>query len=455
MAIFLLIVLTGVYFIRPYEWVPGLVGLPLFLMVILPCLVVSAEAWTRRLQSRSLRDYPISSCVLCLLIIYSLSDFLHNGSLANTQGYVISCIIYFLIVGIVDSRKKLNAFLYGLGASLFAVGLLCYLVYVGMISIDTGYTVTADNLDWTARHAGRAASISSNFDPNDTSAIIVVGILIALHYATSARWWAVRLISLAAIVVEARVLQLTDSRGGFLALVVGIAIYVWLRWGKKGLLWSAWLVPLALAYVATKRMTGIHESLGHGDTGESRMQFWTAGIVFLKENPLLGIGPGRFVERVGKVAHNSYVQVFAELGFVGGALFLGAFAYGLITFYRRARMRTLTSPNEVGESELIEIGESKLNDLGETEANEFSGSEWDPIFCLVAAILAAYCTSILTLSQQFAPHTYIILAIPTAAAIIYDMPNVLPGSTLAVRAGGIAVAFVLFVHFGTRYLLGW
>ena len=37
---------------------------------------------------------------------------------------------------------------------------------------------------------------------------------------------------------------------------------------------------------------------------------------------MFGIGESRFHEEIHKVAHNSYVHAYAEMGFFGGTVFL-------------------------------------------------------------------------------------------------------------------------------------
>jgi hypothetical protein len=49
---------------------------------------------------------------------------------------------------------------------------------------------------------------------------------------------------------------------------------------------------------------------------------------------LFGIGARLFVEQIGRVVHNTYLQAYSELGFCGGTLFVGAFYCALSALYR-------------------------------------------------------------------------------------------------------------------------
>src|SRR5205823_3488992 len=62
-----------------------------------------------------------------------------------------------------------------------------------------------------------------------------------------------------------------------------------------------------------------------GGTGQARIQLWSEGLALFREAPFFGVGQGSYAEHVDQVAHNSFVECYAELGFFGGTLFLGAF----------------------------------------------------------------------------------------------------------------------------------
>lgn len=54
-----------------------------------------------------------------------------------------------------------------------------------------------------------------------------------------------------------------------------------------------------------------------------RTDLWRAGLVSFAEHPLLGVGSNmyRSVNRLGKLAHNSFLSVLVEVGLIGFALF--------------------------------------------------------------------------------------------------------------------------------------
>src|SRR5260370_10175657 len=126
-------------------------------------------------------------------------------------------------------------------------------------------------------------------------------------------------------------LVLTRSRGGFLALVAGLFTLFQARFGwRRTLLLASAGLPLLFVLFAGRQTT---LSTVEG-TGQDRIQLWSEGLGLFREAPLFGIGQGEYADRVGLVAHNSFVHCFAELGFAGGALFLGAFGSALVMLGR-------------------------------------------------------------------------------------------------------------------------
>lgn len=106
----------------------------------------------------------------------------------------------------------------------------------------------------------------------------------------------------------------TNSRGGFVALLVVLALFAYKKWGLlKGSLIG--IVFLAFAMViAPSRMANIspYESSASG-----RVYAWISGLVMLKSRPIFGIGFDNFTRLHGITAHSAFIQCMTELGLVG------------------------------------------------------------------------------------------------------------------------------------------
>ena len=101
-------------------------------------------------------------------------------------------------------------------------------------------------------------------------------------------------------------------------------IFVWQRRGMftAGVLGVLGLVVMRLL---SSRMQELDpdESSAFG-----RVDAWYEGMHMFFSNPLLGVGPGNFTDYNQLTAHNSWVLVLAETGFLGYTLWLAFTSYG-------------------------------------------------------------------------------------------------------------------------------
>jgi O-antigen ligase len=179
---------------------------------------------------------------------------------------------------------------------------------------------------------------------NELAAVLVVGVVLGLGLMLARRDQpGMRLLSGACAAICLLGVLLTVSRTGVVALAVaGIATIVFA--GR----WRARIVPLVLVallvgvgYFAVVATPEARERITHTGGGTGRVDLWTVGWRMVDAHPLNGIGAGNFpitspqylvqpgsLERSDlilsepKVAHNTYLEVLAELGIVGFGLFM-------------------------------------------------------------------------------------------------------------------------------------
>jgi O-antigen ligase len=134
----------------------------------------------------------------------------------------------------------------------------------------------------------------------------------------------------------------TGSRGGNIALLCGAAVFVFgFPLGRSVPLLFALVASLAigwfLAPASFRDRMGTVSSLDedYNYTAYSgRQQIWQRGRQYILEHPVAGVGAGNFPIAEGdfaaalgqhakwSTAHNAYIQAFAELGLIGGGLFI-------------------------------------------------------------------------------------------------------------------------------------
>jgi O-antigen ligase len=255
------------------------------------------------------------------------------------------------------SRLALNALLFliiftAVRTPTQAIGFVA--AFVGGACIDGLYGMLFATSD-----PGTASRLSSSItNPNELATILVAALVLSLGLAAAlrqqplARWAA-----LAAAALCIGGIFLTGSRGGLVALAVALAAFlvVGARWRGR-LLAVAVVVALAgvgyFNYVASPAIRSHVSTVG---SGTGRLDLWTVAWRMVEQEPIRGVGGGNFpvssvhyllepgaIARsdyiVGspKVAHNTYLELWAELGLVGLILFLSVVGFCLYSALKAA-----------------------------------------------------------------------------------------------------------------------
>jgi hypothetical protein len=336
-----LALLTAVLFLRPEELFPELAGTRLYLLSIAAGLVLAAPGVLRQLSPADLRWQPVTLGVFGLLATGVLSHLMRGRTamaeeFAGEFGKVV--LFYLLLVAVLDTRRKLDAYLGWLVALVLGVSALALMQHHGYIDWEALAPVEqADvNDDGEVISYPRLRGTGIFNDPNDLCLALGIGIVCALYRGFETPNLLARLCWLAPIGAFLYAFTLTKSRGGMLGLGAAAVAFVVMRYGtKKGLLLLLVLLPAAAAVFAG-RQTNI--TLGEG-TGQERIRLWSDGLELLfNMNPVTGIGPGEYAEELPQVAHNSFVHAYVETGLVGGTVFLGVFAVAALALRDAARL---------------------------------------------------------------------------------------------------------------------
>ena len=250
---------------------------------------------------------------------------------------------------------------------------------------------------------GRLVAVNY-YDANDLAMLIVCTLPLALYLWRRPSGLLARALVAAATVLLVMTLGKTGSRGGFLAFVT-VSGYLLLRfrgasramrWGAVAVL-AVLLVSLASDKYFERIQTILHPSSDYNWSGKSetgRLEIWKRGIGYMMDRPAFGVGAGAFGvaegtlapqararRRYGKdfewtTAHNSFVQIGAELGVGGLILFVVVLGGGFRLLWRVRR-----------------------------------GSAAEPALLaqVLTASLAGFLTSALFLSQAYAAYLYALL----------------------------------------------
>jgi O-antigen ligase len=116
----------------------------------------------------------------------------------------------------------------------------------------------------------------------------------------------------------------TGSRGGFMATVGVFGLFLLSRLKiSVPRMMVAMGVMLLILVAAPSHLTSTSDS--HG-SAQHRVSMWGEGIEMVQQNPVFGIGRGRFARYTGRlIAHNSGIEIMGEMGLPGIFLWLGMF----------------------------------------------------------------------------------------------------------------------------------
>jgi O-antigen ligase len=234
--------------------------------------------------------------------------------------------------------------------SLADAGRLVTALVVAVLALGLAALATrgAGRVDW------------QSYDPNDLAFVMVCGFPWAVSLAVRGAG-ARRVLGAVAATLAAVTVVLTSSRGGFLAFVIiGAILLVRLRRRSVAAVGLAAGVALIVLLVASpafwNRMGTILDSeddaagrardeYDAGGLGAARIEIWRDGLALMASHPVTGVGAGAFevayraATGIWKTGHSAYVQIGAELGPTGLALFL--FLLWRTRANARAALRTM------------------------------------------------------------------------------------------------------------------
>ena len=236
-----------------------------------------------------------------------------GGALALLESFGPIVIAFFVFASACTTQRRVT-----IAMAVFVL-CACVLAQHSIVQANTG-------MGWTGvplGEDGRVRYVGIFNDPNDVGLLFAATLPMAFFLSSGGGflrriWW------LAAAGLLLYGIYLTNSRGAMLAVLVVGGIFVWRRRGMftAGVLGVLGLLVMRLL---SSRMQELDpdESSAFG-----RVDAWYEGMHMFFSNPLLGVGPGNFTDYNQLTAHNSWVLVLAETGFLGYTLWLAFTTYG-------------------------------------------------------------------------------------------------------------------------------
>lgn len=299
-------------------------------------LFVLHPEMSRRLQ---LLRHPLYRLILCILIlaVFSVPTSIRIGDSIRflTSNFAKTVLLVGILVACVRDRRDIDRLL-----RIFVVGGALYVCASILFAPPTG---------------GRLGG--GSYDPNDLGLFTVCTIPLCVYQMRRRAPLPDRVSGFVTVALLLTATVLSGSRGGFLALLAvglyGLLALKAIRFSKR-----VTVTTLALAAMFIAAGNGYWDRIstilkpqedynweGHAESG--RMEVWKRGLGYMVDRPVFGVGVDQFdvaegtlsvlaARQVGlkwSAAHNSYVQIGAEVG----APALAVFIWMLFSAYRLAR----------------------------------------------------------------------------------------------------------------------
>lgn len=288
------------------------------------------------------------------------------------------------------------------------------MVIVGGATLYSALTLTRFDIGL----GGRLGSLVY-YDANDLGLLLVCSLPMALYFVRCGHGFAMRLVGVLVSGLFLMTIVRTGSRGAFIGLLA-VALFLFLAFTAVR---ASTRIALTAAIVAgllvvadpgywTSMQTMLNPKADYNWSGQSdagRMEVWKRGMGYMLRRPLTGVGVHAFAVAEGTIsplasrqefgigvkwssAHNSFVQIGAELG-VGGLLcFVGL----LLGAWRTVRRLGRAPPG-------VTAREATLAQL-------------------LCASLLGYLVAGFFLSQAYAAYLYALLGMVVALSAVAPAP---------------------------------
>ncbi|MBD3331984.1 hypothetical protein GF356_03965 [candidate division GN15 bacterium] len=339
-----------IFMYRPGEVYPALSAIRLELIVGVTTLILTVIH--RKMHEGVLRlpaDRVTVSLLAFWVVIYltTLTSFNPMETIYAGEDFAKTLVFYYLIVALIDTRPKLNAFIL---LYVLLIGKVCWDAFTGYQSGAFIHTMGIDRM---------AGATSMGGDPNTLATTIAVSVpfVVATAFVFKQFYWRIPLYGLAGGMLM--VLGITGSRGGFLA-AIGVLIGGF-AFSRNKAITAVVIIMLALVFWVTlpdqyrTRYLTLTDVEDLNETSTGRWEIWKVGIQMFINRPLLGIGIGAFPTAHGIGAfgggkwiqpHNMLVQLAAESGILGLTVWLGFFFRYMLRNIKKLRRIGLRDPSK-------------------------------------------------------------------------------------------------------------
>lgn len=260
-----------------------------------------------------------------LMVVQTATSLYFMGSLRDLAIHTAGFMYLIFLINEVKTEEELHGVI---------VALVCaatVLALIGIYQYVVGVDIKKEWVDTTSNSAIRARAYSVFGNPNIFAEYLVMAIPLCVGLFWSTKRDGVRLLFFAMFVLQIVSLFMTMSRGGWLGLAVAAFIFICLV-RKELLLLAIPLLGAAVFVVPESIINRFMTIFNFADSSTSyRFKIWEITEAVIHDHFIVGLGLGHlpfkmvFEQYIRTMpiyhAHNTFLQIFAEMGIVGFVLF--------------------------------------------------------------------------------------------------------------------------------------
>ncbi len=314
-----LFLFTLLLYARPQELFPQLFGeLPLVKIIAIGTLIAYTGGKLRAGESFTI--WPLEMKMLALILLLGIAFVpvavwpAHSIDLL-TDSFFKVVTIFVLMINLIDTRQRLH--------SIMKLVVMCG-VFVALFTIKNYFSGQMD-ISHLAKSLQPGVASTQFDNTNELALTLDVLLPFAIVFAVTGKGIVRFGYSVCAAIIGIGAVM-TFSRGGFLGLVSMGGVLMWKLGRGKRL--TMVLAALLLAGVFAAAMpsgyserlfTILHPADDSTNSAQERQALLGRAVEVALHHPIIGIGLANFGEYSpnGKVAHNSYIEIAAELGWAG------------------------------------------------------------------------------------------------------------------------------------------
>ncbi|HIG10453.1 MAG: putative O-glycosylation ligase, exosortase A system-associated [bacterium] len=304
-----------------------------------------ASSRERRFMLNSVR----TAIMVCMVLLVGVSILQNRGAdpadLPGFAEFSKVILIALFTTGMVNTRARLRMMLWVIALSFAFFGYKS-----GLMGVLSGGTLVILR--------GPGGMLQDN---NDFALALGMGIPMLWMIGHSEKRDVLRRVLLVCVPLTMLTILMTQSRGGLLAMAAGILVLVVRSRNQLAGLAMVGLIVVGVSFAGPKIYLDRVQSIAdyeQDDSAQARLAAWRTAREMIKENPVFGVGFGHFQDNYQSynpetvergyaqggtaVAHNSYLQIWAECGSLAFLLYLLLLVLSLFDLWRlrhQARLR--------------------------------------------------------------------------------------------------------------------